>query len=351
MNKSSKASAKVAYVAPTMRTASWAVTDFLNAAERVCSEDQHSNHVRMYFYAATEAGWRRLGKCISRWRGAQKDRSVTAYIGTDHGLTDPDALKVMHSEGVEVRLMRHYKGIFHPKVIWFVGEARNTILAGSNNLTEDGLKNNIEFATVTTLEGVDNSLKRWHNEIHKASELASEALVKSYAKEKEKHGQKQAISRTAGEFIWSKRTSGPQGGKANGTASANPKVATTSRRFILEVMPRETSEEGRQIQIPLAAARTFFGLGSVAGSSINITLNNVDTNESRVLAFTLNRNSTARLSIRELEYRSRPCIVIFTRRSPKIFDFELIRRAIDPSRYDALLAECEQPPSGRRWKL
>ncbi len=114
---------------------------------------------------------------------------------------------------------------------------------------------------------------------------------------------------------------------------------------------RETSEEGRQVQIPLDAARRFFGLGKTVGSSINLDLNNVDTQESRTLVLTLNRNATARLSIRELEYGSRPCVLIFTKQGRRRFNFELVRRAIDPSRYDDLIAECKQTPPVRRWKL
>lgn len=330
-----------------MRTAAWAVTDFLAAAERVCETDKQSHQLRLYFYAATESGWKRLRKSILNWCKARDDRTVTAYIGTDHALSDAAALEAMRSEGVEVRLMRHYRGVFHPKVIWFVGKAGSTILAGSNNLTEDGLRNNIEFATVTTLAKVDANLKTWHDEIHKASEPATAALIKSYAKEKEKYGQQRATSGQGGDFTWSKRTSGAAAKKSKATKASGPGGA----RLILEVMPRETSVEGRQVQIPLDAARRFFGLGKTVGSSIKLDLTNVDTQESRSLVFTLNRNATARLSIRELEYGSRPCVLIFTKQGRGRFDFELVRRAIDPSRFNALIAECKQTPPARRWKL
>jgi len=333
--------------APTMRTATWAVTDFLAAAERVCETDEQSHQLRLYFYAATESGWKRLRKSILNWFKARNDRTVTAYIGTDHALSDAAALEAMQSEGVEVRLMRHYTGVFHPKVIWFVGKAGSTILAGSNNLTEDGLRNNIEFATVTTLAQVDANLKTWHDEIHKASEPATAALIKSYAKEKEKYGQQRATSGQGGDFTWSKRTSGAAAKKSKASAAGRP----SGGRLILEVMPRETSVEGRQVQIPLDAARRFFGLGKTVGSSINLDLTNVDTQESRTLVLTLNRNATARLSIRELEYSSRPCVLIFTQQGRGRFDFKLVRRAIDPSRFNALIAECEQTPPIRRWKL
>ncbi len=332
-----------------MRTAAWAITDFLSAVERVCAADKQSRQLRMYFYAATESGWKRIRKSILNWRKAHHTRAVTAYIGTDHALTDAAALEAMLSEGVEVRLMRHYTGTFHPKVIWFAGNAGSTILAGSNNLTEDGLRNNIEFATVTTLAQVNANLEAWHDEIHKASEPATATLIKSYAKEKEKYGQQRATSGQGGNFTWSKRTSGASAKKPQ--AKINATAGSGGPGLILEVMPRETSEEGRQVQIPLAVARRFFGLSNAVGSSINLEVNNADTQESRTLVFTLNRNSTARLSIRELEYSSRPCVLIFTKRGRGKFDFELVRRAIDPSRFDTLIAECKQTPPDRRWKL
>ena len=303
----------------------------------------------MYFYAATESGWKGIRKSILSWRKSHDARVVTVYIGTDHALTDAAALEAMQIEGVDVRLMRHYRGTFHPKVIWFVGNPGSTILAGSNNLTEDGLSNNIEFATVATLAQVDANLQTWHDEIHKASEPATAALIKSYAKEKEKYGQRRAASGQGGEFTWSKRTSGASVKKPKAKRSAA--VGSGGPGLILEVMPRETSEEGRQVQIPLEVARRFFGLGNTSGSSINLELKNSDTQESRTLVFTLNRNSTARLSIRELEYSSRPCVLVFTQRGRGKFDFEIVRRAIDPSRFDALIAECKQTAPDRRWKL
>lgn len=349
MSQITKTPAALGQAAPTMRTAAWAITGFLSAVGRVCAADKQSRQLRMYFYAATESGWKRIRENILNWCKARDDRTVTAYIGTDHALSDAAALEAMQSEGVEVRLMRHYTGTFHPKVIWFVGNAGSTILAGSNNLTEDGLRNNIEFATVTSLAQVDANLQTWHDEIHKASEPATAELIKSYAKEKEKYGQRRATSGQGGEFTWSKRTSGASAKKTKVNASAP--AGSGGPRLILEVMPRETSEEGRQVQIPLAGARKFFGLGKTVGSSINLELNNVDTQESRTLVFTLNRNSTARLSIRELEYGSRPCVLIFTKRGRGKFNFELVRRAIDPSRFDALIGQCKQTSPARRWKL
>lgn len=337
--------------APTMRTAAWAVTDFLDAAVGLCNTETSSTQLRLYFYAVTVAGWRQLRSSVLSWRKSANNRAVTAYIGTDHALTDADAIENMQKDGIEVRLMRHYTGTFHPKVIWFSGKTSSTILAGSNNLTEDGLTNNIEFASITKIAKADANLQRWHEEIHNASEPVTPQLLKSYRGEKEKHGEKRAKIIQGGTFTWSMRTSGKK--KTKSSISRGQRTAKViDEELVLEVMPRETSNEGRQVQIPLDVAHKFFGLGRKAGSSIELMLENMATKDSRSLTFTHNKNSTARLSISELEYRSRPCVLVFQKtKIPKKFIFEIVRQAIDPSRFAELLGLCKQKPPKRRWKL
>ena len=348
---SKRKTSKLQSPAPTMRTAAWAVTDFLDAAISLCSTDTSSTQLRLYFYAVTVAGWRQLRSSILSWRKSANNRAITAYIGTDHALTDADAIKNMQEDDIEVRLMLHYTGTFHPKVIWFSGKKSSTILAGSNNLTEDGLINNIEFASVTKIAKADAILQRWHEEIHNASEPVTPLLLKSYRGEKEKCGEKRAKIGQGGTFTWSKRTSGKKKAKSSiSRDQRNSKVI--GEELVLEVMPRETSNEGRQVQIPLDVGKKFFGLGSKVGSSIELTLENMATKESRSLTFTHNKNSTARLSISELEYRSRPCVLVLKKtREQQKYIFEIVRQAIDPSRFTELLGSCKQKPPKRRWKL
>lgn len=333
---------------PTMRTASWAMTQFRDAAIDLLTKDRAAEHLRLYFYAVTLPGWLQLAAAIKTWSTAREGRKVTAYIGTDHALTAPDALTTMDSDDVEVFLLRHYRGVFHPKVIWFSAANGGHLLAGSNNLTEDGLRNNIEFATLTVLDSPDAQLEKWHETIHAASERMNPSLLKSYAKEKEQYGSSRAKSRKAETFTWSKRTSGDH--LRNETAVVSGLGGIVSGDLILEVMPRETSSEGRQVQIPLVVAESVFRLGENLGDKVDLTLINAATNESRSLTLTRNTNSTARLSIRELEYRSRPCVLLFRRRNAHTFDFEIVRRAIDPGRYDDLLELCPQKRS-RRWAI
>lgn len=98
--------------------------------------------------------------------------------------TDAAAMEQMDREHIEVRLMMRYQGIFHPKVFWLEGKNTNLIWVGSNNLTRDGLINNIEFAVAIRSERTAmESLVRWSEQIELASDNFSNELLSSYKNE------------------------------------------------------------------------------------------------------------------------------------------------------------------------
>lgn len=332
---------------PTISVAEWSMTHFLDTALNLLRSENNAVSLRLYFYAVSLSGWNHLSEDVRAWILARSNRTAIAYVGTDHALTDPDAILKMQQDGVGVRFMRHYRGIFHPKVMWFVSESTSKILAGSNNLTNDGLRNNIEFATLTSLVGADSHLAKWHEAVETASVPVDSRLIASYRREKEEFGKSRAKVGQAHTFIWSMRTSGisidEERKKSGGLGKFVP------GDLILEVMPRETSVEGRQVQIPLDAATRMFGLESQSSSTVQIDLRNASTGDVRPLTLTRNKNSTARLSIRELEYRSRPCVLLFRKRGQSTYDFEIVCKAIDPDRYANLLSVCKQKEPQRRW--
>lgn len=332
-----------------MQTAAWAMSHFRDSAIKLLANDKASAELRLYFYAATISGWGLLAASVERWMRRQPRRPVTAYLGTDHALTDPDAMDAMHGAGVQVYLVRHYRGVFHPKVVWFVQPFGGILLAGSNNLTEDGLSNNIEFATMTTLSTTDPMLEKWHQGVHGASDPYSAALVGSYRREKEAFGRERAKATKAKTFTWSRRTSGRASLTKDGKAPEAVDVA--SGDLVLEIMPRETSVEGRQVQIPTAVASTLFGLGPAIGASKQLTVVNERTSATRSLTMTRNANHTTRLSIRELEYRSRPCVLRIRKLSPERFSVLIVRQSIDPEGYAKLIALCPQSSPERRWRI
>lgn len=367
---------------PTLQAAAWAMTGFLDAATHLLQTDRAASELRLYFYAVTGAGWRELSAAADTWKRAIEGRSITAYVGTDHALTDPAALTAMRDGSVAIRLLRRYNGVYHPKVVWFVENGAGHLLVGSNNLTQDGLKNNIEFATLTRLAGPDTNLNAWHSAVHAGSDPVDDELLEAYGTEREAFGEARAKAKVAGTFTWSKRTSAgtppsaPAAAPARGVVAA-PAVAPRAPAprpiapapaapahapvpgigapvrgdLVLEIMPRETGTGGNQIQAPMRAAKSFFGLGARPNAQVAVSLRNVLTGEDRSLTMTRFSNSTARLVIRELDYRDRPCVVQFRRTAQATFDFEIVRESIDPTRYRSLIQRCGTPTrsGSRRW--
>ena len=351
------------------------MTGFLDAARDLLQTDRAATELRLYFYAVTGTGWGELSAGIAAWKAAIRVRAVAAYVGTDHALTEQAALKAMSLAGVGVRLLRRYNGVYHPKVLWFVDGDAGHLLVGSNNLTLDGLKNNIEFATLTRLTAPDANLAGWHNAVHNASDALTDGLLASYSREREAFGKARAKTKVAGTFTWSQRSSGgtPPSGPAGrvraarGAAPVAPRPAPIPAvpalvpglaaplvgDLIIEIMPLETGTDGSQIQIPMQSARQFFGLRDGPRARIRVSLRSVATSDQRDLTMTRFGNATARLIIRELDYRDRPCLVLFRRGTGRVFDFEIVRESIDPNRYRALLRLCGPPTrkGSRRWIL
>ncbi len=331
---------------PTAQGATWTLTNFHDTFIQKLSSDREASELRLYFYAVTNPGWSLVRKAAKSWLKRKNNREIIAYVGTDHGITDPNALANMQTDGVTVKLLVHYNGIFHPKVVWFVLNDSGTIIVGSNNLSLDGLKHNIEFATVMNFSNPNKSLLMWHSMIESSSETLTSSLLDSYRKEKEDFGVKRAEARVASTFTWSKRRGG------NGTGSRGFGGARKGD-LILEIMDRETGAGGSQIQIPMEAAKPFFGLPNLQGGSITVHLQNRATKEDHHLTMTRYSNHTTRLVIHELDYRDRPCLILFRRRSGGRVYFEVIKKSLEPARYRQLLSQCGSPTrtGSRRWGI
>ena len=140
--------------------ANWIVTDFKDFLISTLSNDRDSSAAELQFflYAVTEKGWGEIRQSVVEWKSANKNRHVLACVGTDHAITDPEGLEAMQKDCVAVRLMQNYRGIFHPKVVWLKRDSQSVLLAGSNNITRDGLLNNIEFALGIRFEHTEDNL-------------------------------------------------------------------------------------------------------------------------------------------------------------------------------------------------
>jgi hypothetical protein len=325
---------------PTLSTAGWTITGLHDSIHATLGADRGGQELSLFQYAVTESGWDELRATVRRWMRAKSGRKVVAYVGTDHGLTDPDALELMQKDGVDVRLLVEYQGIFHPKVAWLAGR-RHVIWVGSNNLTRNGLLNNIEFAIQLVAPKIPNELLRWAQEVELASKRMDASLLASYRKERAKFAAKRS---TAGTFTWSRRKE-----RASATTPQSHRGD-----LVIEIMPRETGSEGKQVQIPVEAAVQFFGIRNAVGATQKIQLRPTwGAGQGRSLTMRIFSNSTVRLSIAELDYRDRPCVILFRRKGKSTFTFDIIAESVFPDTYRALIAKCGKPTrqGSRRWTI
>ena len=313
--------------------------------------DSRSNEIQLFFYAVTESGWKAIRASFRRWLARSSGRTIRAYVGTDHAITEAEAVRLMVNDGLVVRLMTTYQGVFHPKVIWMRGRGGSTVWIGSNNLTRDGLLNNIEFAAMLKSTSVPPELDKWAQAVHAGSFDFSDELLDSYESEREAYGRQRA---SLGNFTWSRRELG-QGARRPVTPLQVRRRHGLGQRgnLVLEVMPRETGFGGKQIQFPMQVATTFFGLPTHVGASRIIRLSPSWVKDSRDLTMTIFGNHTVRLVIRELDYRDRPCVLLFSRQRNGSFSFEIVPRSVFPARYRELLEKCGATTrhGSRRWGI
>ena len=330
---------------PTATFGSWNVTKFRDSLVAGLNQDSTGTTLQLFFYAVTPSGWYELKEPVKLWQAANQQRKVTMYVGTDHGLTDPTALDLMRKDGVDVRLMISYSGIFHPKVAWLSSPCSHHIWVGSNNLTKNGLVNNVEFGVMVSSVDAPPALMEWAQQVHTGSTPITDELIKSYRSEKKKIEKSRAAAKAA-TFVWSRRT------EPEGNALPQPQLGD----LILEVMPEET-RGGNQIQLPTKAAEQFLGLKS-KGQKLSIELKQAGPGPFRELVVGVYKNNTVRLSINELEYDDRPCMIVLrklqsTKPGATQLEFEIVSQSVFPTRYRDLLAACiKQTRSGsRHWAI
>lgn len=325
---------------PTWSSGAWSVTKLKDSLTTTLTTDVSCRTLKMFFFAVTNSGWDQIRESILQWKSRDRERSATLYVGTDHAITDPTAIRRIRDDGVDVRVMMTYQGVFHPKVVWLRGDEKHLVWVGSNNLTRDGLLNNIEFAVIVESTQVPDALHDWAMSIEAGSADFTEELLKSYARQRQSFEARRAEAKTA-TFTWKMKTE-PK------TKSTPP--VTASGSLIVEVMPRETGSDGRQLQIPIAAASSFFDVQGIM-STREVMLQSSGAAFARPLTMTVFRNNTVRISIGDLEYRDRPCVIVFRKHSKSLFVYEIVPQSIFPRRYKSLLSCCTHRTrtGSRRW--
>ena len=328
---------------PTGSFGNWTVTTFKDSLISTLKGDGAGagGKLRFYFYAVTLRGWSELRNAVRAWLEFDDGRTANAYVGTDHAITDPEGLEAMAGDGVVVRLMQNYRGVFHPKVVWLERSRESCVWAGSNNITRDGLINNIEFAISIRSADTPRALRRWAKAVESASVELTAGCLQSYRVQRADFEERR-MRANATAFTWRER----------GDSFFDSDLAVRAGDLVLEVMPRETGSDGKQIQVPMEVARDFFGVDVTKEITL---IERGSLGSMRQLTMTVFPNRTARLVIRELEYRDRPCVIVFRRiGSDPDYEFEIVRESIVPWQYRRLIVEhCvrQTHAESRRWGI
>jgi len=186
------------------------------------------------------------------------------------------------------------------------------------------------------------TLNKWARLVKSASTSLTEDLLKSYEKQRRKFEKQRAVAKSA-TFTWEEKNE----------PLKNDAISTSEKgSLIIEVMPKETGGDGKQLQLPIKAASIFFRIEGV-GSSKTINFKSKNSSSSRKLTMTVFGNKTVRILINDLEYRDRPCVIIFRRIANKKFEYEIVPQNIFPARYRKLLKLCTEKTrsKSRRWGI
>lgn len=145
-----------------------------------------------------------LDKCLAKGGKAE------FLVGLDFENTDPEALRLlmeMKREGLPVSCycflgQKTLAGIYHPKLYVVASEAEVTAVVGSSNLTQGGLKGNIEVNAVieaspsdeliSDIYGIYSRLKFQQNRFQPDAEMV--ALYSELHKENAKRARENAVS-------------------------------------------------------------------------------------------------------------------------------------------------------------
>lgn len=292
--------------------------------------------ISLYYYAARMSGWQMIAPLLRKWQSKNPARSVTAFVGTDHGLTEATALQEMKKAGVDLHLVTDCAGTYHPKVIVLETPSGGKAWIGSHNLSGAAFKTNVEFGLCLTFASLPDELTKWREFVKGASESATDSLINSYRREREPFAKK---SGKEAPFVWSRRKT--------------PKVAPVlppSGSLAMQVMEKETGSGGKQIQPPMATLIPFFGLATQSDSR-EIEARMKGTVYFHRSTVTGNANSTSRIHIPELDYSDRPCFIVFQRKGSR-FEYEIVRQAEQPALFDRLVKISKRTTANSRlWKL
>jgi HKD family nuclease len=144
----------------------------------VLEELEQANHIRLATAFGHMSGWGKLEPGFKRCKGR-----VDVMTGLDFFQTEPALLRAWNrarGPRFRARLMTSKSGIFHPKVLIVFSPSKSFALVGSGNLSEGGLKTNIECSVYTGDEAHLRHLANWFDGLFERGEDLADDDIREY---------------------------------------------------------------------------------------------------------------------------------------------------------------------------
>jgi HKD family nuclease len=297
----------------------------------------------------------------------QRSNELQVIVGVNNGVTTPDALLYLWSLGQRfgerssswIVDWSYRNSVFHPKVFHFNGHQGARLIVGSNNLTPGGLLANHEvFVDVKmTAEGsnAEEATNIWDycTSLGRPLSLARiKKLAVSAKLSKENSNNRRDLpifdipDAPRRKPLFKKILDIPQRGKRNGILKNLDKLSRRPRRLFLQILGQETGG-GDQIQLPVAALSTFFGVGSDEERAVHFEFEDWAARDVHLTHF---GNNTHRIRLRPVLEVPRPAIIEFNRMSSDSYACRIVR---EQDYAVTLAAKCDQQTrqGSRRWGL
>lgn len=140
---------------------------------------EKADSVRIAMAFCHMTGWQKLLPGIEKCKGA-----IQLITGLDFCQTEPKLLREWHRLAVNSnfrpRLMTCKAGIFHPKVMIVSGLTYRFALVGSGNLSEGGLRTNVECFIYTAEDSHILQLVSWFNDLFQQAHEFGEDDIRAY---------------------------------------------------------------------------------------------------------------------------------------------------------------------------
>ena len=324
---------------------------FLDNIKAGLENDTTSTEFVIVTYALTLDGWILLKDSIQSWRKRRTGRRVIAFVGTDHGISTPEALEQILHDCDKAYHVSAAPSCFHPKIFLLRGPSGMKLWSGSNNFTKAGLSKNMEFGTQVDLPVSHRELKQWLDQIQSVSTELDQALIEIYKKARKAWAKSMGSSES---FHWTPRHStSPAASDVVEESVYFSEVGHRAGDLILQVTPRETGGGGNQIQFPIDAVRNYFRNSARLGARFRGDFRIIGSLswDSRVPM--VYDNDTIRITIPELSISDRPCLIAFRKLAVGEFEYEIIRENSTPIRYRDLLGLCNKQTNrySRKWGI